>query len=263
MFMTKDEIHNLRRRADERGDSRTAMLCCRALGDSLSDAEPGTDGALVREQFTTDEALEEVTRILIAAVEQDEKQRAEELAEQSPSPRPSVEEQMAANFGGRAEPIEPPPGETPVATVTVSVDPSAISRPVDVVIALYADGRVEYTAPRCLRTYDSGTREDYTPETLAAPSSAWPGWVARYVAATLLRLQAQADGDPDACAVPVGSHLRRAIEALRDEAASHGDRPMHAVAGIALGHDDPTAEWTRSAAIEECKRVIAEGSYQE
>lgn len=119
MFMTKDEIHNLRRRADERGDLWTAMLCCRALGDSLSDAEPGTDGALVREQFTTDEALEEVTRLLIAAVEQDEKQRAEELAEQSPSPRPSVEEQMAANFGGRAEPIEPPPGR-------VRVDPSRV-----------------------------------------------------------------------------------------------------------------------------------------
>ncbi|HEX5728442.1 hypothetical protein [Microbacterium sp.] len=89
MIMTKEEIHSLYARSMAGGDHRTAMICCRALGDSLSDAEPGTDGALVREEFTTQAAAEEVARILAREIE--------------------LGRQMAGNIGGRGEPIKPPP----------------------------------------------------------------------------------------------------------------------------------------------------------
>jgi hypothetical protein len=52
--VTNAQIEALRIEADNAGDIAMSMICVRALGDDLADAEPGTDGADARELTVAD-----------------------------------------------------------------------------------------------------------------------------------------------------------------------------------------------------------------
>lgn len=64
--ITDTQIRQLRTNAAEAGDLAMAMICARALGDDLADAEPGTDGADARD-LTVDQARAECARVIAEA----------------------------------------------------------------------------------------------------------------------------------------------------------------------------------------------------
>lgn len=60
--ITDSQIRKLRKEAESAGDLLMAMICVRALGDDMEDAEDGTDGAEARE-MTVEQARAECARV--------------------------------------------------------------------------------------------------------------------------------------------------------------------------------------------------------
>lgn len=62
------QIRELRREAEDAGDTRQAMICVLALGGELSPCDPGTDAAdLIEEGMTQADARAECARVIAEA----------------------------------------------------------------------------------------------------------------------------------------------------------------------------------------------------